>query len=152
MLRKENTLISDGKGHIEVRTTQGSPGSAIGLYSHSKPIVLNWHDCGGSIAQEFLYHYSFTPDENIMQMRRLVDDGLSEERSLASQTQPLLSLFPSGEYELILEDILSDWSLFYPEDTISAMIISYGFYYPYSHIFLQHNTKHLYKRIVFWSG
>jgi hypothetical protein len=58
--RKENTTLTNGKGHLEIRTTQDSPSSALGLYSHDKPVILHWCELSGTILQEFIYHYSIT--------------------------------------------------------------------------------------------
>jgi hypothetical protein len=157
--RNEKFILSNGKGYIEIRTTQDSPGSAIGLYSHNKPVILNWCECSGTILQEFLYHYSFTPEEDIAQLRHLVEVGFLEDQSLASQVQPLLSLLPSSEYELLLEDIPIDWfqgsnlieCLYHPEDAVTVMTtesspkppisLDYGLYYPYNHNFFATQSR-----------
>ena len=122
---RQETLHVKGNGRISIRSFRG----ANALFVDGKPIALDWGDCAGSIGHHFYHAEIMTSCERRNYLRETVSDTANVTKSLANTFRPLLCEFPSGNYELVLSALESDWQMYsWDQHTLWQ---SQGWYYPY---------------------
>lgn len=97
--RSEIVTVADGSGTIDVR---GGKFDVL-LCSHGTPLVLNWDDCQGSVAQYLIRSGKpFQPLE-LDALRHTLEGHLDDERPLAEQFALFLRLLANGTYKITYE-------------------------------------------------
>jgi hypothetical protein len=108
VLAREELRITNGLGQIEVF---GDDFDAV-LRIMGHPILMHWHDCGGSIMQ-YLLNLSPIPSlsAELTPMYHFTTYDWFSSMSIESQIIPALQLFTNGMYTIMVEDV-DDLDLF----------------------------------------
>jgi len=119
--RNETYRLTTGRGRLELRADGAR---ACGLYLDNKPILYHW-DASESTAIDAYFHFmALELGNELSDLRRIVAQEPTPERSLSDLIQPLLSLFANGEYTLSFGRVPDDYATGFWEEQWGEMYAS----------------------------